>query len=66
MSNQYSYWAIDDGFGNEITSGLEEAVARTTAQRMANERGESVWLYEAGRQDRDEDAEIESEEIEPE
>ena len=65
MSN--SYWNLDDGNGNSIFEGMQEVPARRSAQRIANERGESVFLYEAGRSDGDdEDSEIESEEIEPE
>lgn len=42
MTTTYS---IDDGHSNQITTGLSERDARTTAQRIANERGESVYLY---------------------
>jgi hypothetical protein len=43
-----SYYAVDTGDGNELCSGLAPEIARKTAQRMANERGESVYLYSAG------------------
>lgn len=38
-------YAIDDGNGNQITAGLQEHNARKVAQRIANERGEAVFLY---------------------
>jgi hypothetical protein len=41
-----TYYAIDDGHGNALTTGLAPEVARKTAQRMANERGSAVYLYE--------------------
>jgi hypothetical protein len=41
-----STYAIDDGEGNELTAGLGEHEARRVAQRMATERGISVYLYE--------------------
>lgn len=41
-------YAIDDEFGNQITTGLSASVARTTAQSLANERGEMVALYVVG------------------
>lgn len=40
-------YSIDDGHGNRITAGLSERLAPAVAQRLANERGESVWLYDA-------------------
>lgn len=65
-----SYWNLDDGNGNSLFEGMQSEVqARRAAQRIANERGESVYLYEAGRSDGGEgdvDTEIESEEIAPE
>lgn len=36
---------IEDGYGNMITTGLEERVAMRTAQKIANKRGESVYLW---------------------
>ena len=39
------YYSIDTGDGHQLTTGLSEVVARRVAQRMANERGESVFLY---------------------
>lgn len=41
-------YAIDDGHSNQLTCGLSEYEARRVAQRMANDRGESVYLYEDG------------------
>ena len=38
-------YSIDDGHGNLITTGLASQTARSTAQRIADERGESVYLY---------------------
>ena len=39
-------YAIDSADGNNITTGLSpEVYARRVAQRMANERSESVYLY---------------------
>jgi hypothetical protein len=39
-------YAIEDGDGNNITTGLSpESHARQVAQRLASERGSSVWLY---------------------
>lgn len=54
-------WAIDDGHSNQLAAGLEEARARQVAQSLANERGESVWLY-----DEAEGEDGESEEVAPE
>lgn len=51
-------YAIDDGVGDQITTGLAPQAARRTAQRMADERGASVFLYEDG-------DESEAEEIRP-
>jgi hypothetical protein len=38
-------YSIDDQHGNEITTGLNERNARATAQKIANKRGETVYLY---------------------
>ena len=60
-----TYWNIDSGDGNELSAGIRlESEARKIAQRMANEHGESVYLYEVGNGDGE--SEVESEEIEPE
>jgi len=60
-----SYWNIDSGDGNELSAGIQlESEARKIAQRQANERGESVYLYEVGSGDGESPAE--SEEISPE
>lgn len=59
-----NYWNIDSGDGNSLTEGLQlECEARRIAQRMANERGESVYLYEVGIGDGE--SEVDSEEIWP-
>lgn len=42
------YYSIDDAHGQRITAGLQEHVARQVAQRIANERGETVYLYQDG------------------
>lgn len=60
MTNSFG---VDDGNGNQITTGLEQRIARSTAQRIADERGTSVWLYEVATQDSSEPGE--SEEIAP-
>lgn len=61
-SNSNSYWNIDSGHGDELSAGIQlEARARKAAQERANERGESVYLYEV----RD-GVSLESEEIAPE
>ncbi len=39
-------YAIDDGDGTQITAGLAPQTAHRTAQRLADERGESVYLYD--------------------
>lgn len=56
-----AYYNIDDGFGNRITAGLQPHEARRVAKRIASERGESVFLYEAGKGE----ADAEMEEITP-
>jgi len=38
-------YSIDDGNGNQLTTGLQEHEAHASAQRMADERGEPVYLY---------------------
>lgn len=38
-------YGIDTGNGDAVTTGLPEQTARRTAQRLANERGESLYLY---------------------
>jgi hypothetical protein len=39
-------YRIDDQHDNEITVGLPEQTAHATAQRIANTRGETVYLSE--------------------
>jgi hypothetical protein len=59
-----TYWNIDSDDGNELSAGIQlEIEARKIAQRLANERGESVYLYEVGNGDGE--SEFESEEIAP-
>lgn len=60
-----AYWNIDSGDGNSLTEGIQlEIEARRIARRMANERGESVYLYEVGNESGE--SEVGYEEIEPE
>jgi hypothetical protein len=58
-------YAIDDMHGNQLTTGLDERTARDTAERMANDRDEAVYLYEDRPLTDDED-ELPSEKILPE
>lgn len=56
-----AYWAIADGHGNELTTGVsDEAEARRMARRMARDRGESVYLYSSDADEGDESEEVES------
>ena len=55
-------YGIDDGDGNQITAGLPEHTARATAQRLATQRGETLYLYPIGAGEEGADAEP----IEPE
>jgi hypothetical protein len=41
-------YAIDDAHGTRLVTGLQEHNAERVAQRMANDRGEPVYLYEIG------------------
>lgn len=61
-------YAIDTGDGNQLTAGLQGYdYARQVAQRIATERGESVYLYEIPVPvDEDGEGTGESEEITPE
>jgi uncharacterized protein YqeY len=45
---QTKTFAIDDGLSNRLTAGLSEQEVQDVAQRMANDRGESVYYYETG------------------
>jgi hypothetical protein len=54
-------YAIDTGDGIQITTGLSAHTAHRTAQRIADERGEPVYLYETGTGE----DELEAEEIAP-
>lgn len=60
MTNRALTYAVDDGNGNQLTTGLDANTARRTAQRMADERNESVYLYAIPS-----DADADSEEITP-
>ena len=44
-------YMISDGDGNALTDGVQWHEARQMAQRIANNRGESVWLSESGNPD---------------
>lgn len=62
VRRQMSNYSIDDGHCNQITTGLQGYdAALAVARRIANSRGESVWLY----QDSDGAQAYESEEIAP-
>lgn len=37
-------YKICDSDGNVLSAGIEDVIARRTAQSIANRRGESVWL----------------------
>ncbi len=38
-------YGLDTGTGDAVTTGLQEHEARRVAQRIANERGETLYLY---------------------
>lgn len=46
-----AYYMICDGHGNELANGIPEETIWKIAQCQANERGESVWVSEAGDDD---------------
>jgi hypothetical protein len=58
-------YAIDDAHGNQLTTGLDERIARDTAERMANDLDEAVYLYDDRPLADDEDA-LPTEKILPE
>jgi hypothetical protein len=58
-----AYYNIDSGDGNELAAGLSLSDVERVAQRIANERGESVWYYQGGTDGEDE---VESIEVTPE
>ena len=59
MTNSERPYAIDTGDGNCLTSGLQGyAQARKVAQRMADERSESVWLYQTPAEEGEESEEV--------
>jgi len=39
-------YSIDDNNGEQITTGLQDHEVWTVAQRIADERGEGVWVYQ--------------------
>ena len=39
------YYALDTGDGDRLTGGMSEHDAYRTAQRIADDRGETVYLY---------------------
>lgn len=41
-------YSIDDGDGNQLTTGLQEHEVREVAQRLANSLGETVYVYSEG------------------
>jgi hypothetical protein len=41
-----SYWMIADGDGNELADGVSDETVEQVAQRMADDRGESVYASE--------------------
>ena len=43
-----SYYGIDDGNGNQVSTGLTERDAYRVAQQSANDRGEPMFVYEVG------------------
>lgn len=42
------YYGIDDGNGNQVSTGLTERDAYRVAQERANERNEPMFVYEVG------------------
>ncbi len=54
-------YSIDSGDGNQLTAGLPEQTAHRIAQRMADERNESVYLYADGDEEAEEIAPTEIE-----
>ena len=38
-------WMVEDEHGTAITDGLQEHEARAAAQRIANARGKTVYLW---------------------
>lgn len=42
-----TYYAVDNGNGDNLCSGLSESIAYSTAQWWADRLGETVYLYEA-------------------
>jgi hypothetical protein len=39
------FYVICDEDGHAITDDVQEHEVRQTAQRLANQRGKSVWIY---------------------
>jgi hypothetical protein len=48
-------YGIDTGDGNQLCAGLSWYDVARTAQRLADDRGEAVYVYEIGAGDRDDD-----------
>lgn len=53
-----TYYSIDTGTGDQITTGLSELDARRVAKAEANRRGEPVYLYSSDDGPNDEAEEI--------
>lgn len=54
-------YGIVDGDGNMITTGVSEGRIHTVAQKLANERGESVWYFQTGDADAEQTTEVKCE-----
>jgi hypothetical protein len=59
----YTTYSIDDGHGNQITTGLVDHLAHRIAQRMADERNEVLYLHSSEDDENDEPEPIEPTEI---
>ena len=57
-----TYYSIDDAFGQQLTTGLASHEVDRVAQRIANDRRETVYVYSS---DESEDGPA-YEEVEPE
>jgi len=47
MTTTQTTYGIDDGHGDSICTGVTEVAVWEMAQRLANERGEAVYVYDA-------------------
>lgn len=45
---RFSNYMVVDGDGNQLTAGLSPYIAKRTAQSIANDHGEPVWLCPCG------------------